>query len=191
MIPHDQKIELFFGTGGVGKTTLAASRAFYLAKLGYKTLIITIDPSLRLKQILNLDSTEKGITSVVPKTENKLDALLLSPSKTLARSLKNQSKDDVNKNPIFNSLSRQYGGLNEIMAVIELQHQIETNNYDRIVVDTPPGKHFIDFLKATTKINSFFDKNFVDIFKYLDKPLEKAEKISKVIKKKLQEETIS
>lgn len=181
MISSDRKIELFFGTGGVGKTTLAASRAFYLSSLGHRTLIITIDPSLRLKQLLNLEGVERGIESIVPNTEDKLHALLLSPSKTLSRSLKNQTNDDVSNNPIFNSLSRQYGGLNEIMAVIELQHQIETGNYDRIIVDTPPGKHFIDFLKATSKINSFFDKNFVDIFKYLDKPLEKAEKLSKAI----------
>lgn len=185
MISSDRKIELFFGTGGVGKTTLAASRAFYLSSLGHKTLIITIDPSLRLKQLLGLEEVDNGDVAQVPETNDNLCALMLCPSKTLGRSLKNQSSDDVNKNPIFSSLSRQYGGLNEIMAVIELQYQIENGGFDRIVVDTPPGRHFIDFLKATSKINSFFDKNFVDIFKYLDKPIEKAEKISKVIMNKL------
>ena len=185
MISNDKKIELFFGTGGVGKTTLAASRAFFQASLGRRTLIITIDPSLRLKQLLGLENVENGSTTVVKDTNNKLHALMLCPSKTLARSLKNQNQDDVDKNPIFNSLSRQHGGLNEIMAAIELQYQIENGGFDRIIVDTPPGRHFIDFLKATSKINSFFDKNFVDIFKYLNKPIEKAEKISKVILNKL------
>lgn len=185
MISNDRKIELFFGTGGVGKTTLAASRAFYLSSLGHKTLIITIDPSLRLKQLLGLEEVENGEVSQVKETGGNLHALMLCPSKTLSRSLKNQSSEDVSKNPIFSSLSRQHGGLNEIMAVIELQHQIEKGDFDRIVVDTPPGRHFIDFLKATSKINSFFDKNFVDIFKYLDKPIEKAEKFSKVIMNKI------
>lgn len=185
MISNEKKIELFFGTGGVGKTTLAASRAFFQASLGHKTLIITIDPSLRLKQLLGLENIENGDTAVVDNTDGHLHALMLCPSKTLARSLKNQTQEDVDKNPIFNSLSRQHGGLNEIMAVIELQYQIENGGFDRIIVDTPPGRHFIDFLKATSKINSFFDKNFVDIFKYLDKPIEKAEKISKAIMNKL------
>jgi anion-transporting ArsA/GET3 family ATPase len=37
------------------------------------------------------------------------------------------------------------------------------------VLDTPPGKHFIDFLQSTQKINQFFDKSFIDIFKHLGK----------------------
>jgi hypothetical protein len=36
-------------------------------------------------------------------------------------------------------------------------------------LDTPPGKHFIDFLESTQKIYHFFDQSFVDIFKYLGK----------------------
>ena len=48
------QLEIFCGTGGVGKTTLAASRAKYLSGQGLKVLLITIDPSLRLKQVLNL-----------------------------------------------------------------------------------------------------------------------------------------
>jgi anion-transporting ArsA/GET3 family ATPase len=43
------QLEIFCGTGGVGKTTLATSRANFLAKKNLKVLFITIDPSLRLK----------------------------------------------------------------------------------------------------------------------------------------------
>ena len=52
-IPQKQ-VELFCGTGGVGKTTIATARALNLAKQNKKVLLITIDPAKRLKQILNL-----------------------------------------------------------------------------------------------------------------------------------------
>ena len=38
------------GSGGVGKTTLAASMGVLSAREGRDTLVMTFDPSLRLKQ---------------------------------------------------------------------------------------------------------------------------------------------
>ena len=55
-----KKIEIFCGTGGVGKTTLATSRAYDLAREGKKVLLITIDPAKRLKQVLGLDQALEG-----------------------------------------------------------------------------------------------------------------------------------
>ncbi len=176
-IPN-RPIEIFCGTGGVGKTTLATSRAFDLASKGHKTLLITIDPAKRLKQILNLNDEQSGVVStikssdILENTENEygLDALLLSPEITLKRVLLGQHNlDQELDNRILNILTRPHGGLNEIMAIIEVQHQLNTGLYETVILDTPPGKHFIDFLNATQKINAFFDKSFIEIFNYLGK----------------------
>ena len=59
MIPL-KPIEIFCGTGGVGKTTLASSRALYWALKGKKVLLITIDPARRLKEVLNLNDQKSG-----------------------------------------------------------------------------------------------------------------------------------
>ena len=61
----------------------------------------------------------------------------------------------------------------KLCAVIEVQQHLEERQYDTIVLDTPPGKHFIDFLNASQKIDRFFDKNFVEVFKFFGKNLQK------------------
>ncbi len=175
-------IELFCGTGGVGKTTLATSRALHLSLTGKKVLLITIDPAKRLKQILQLDDHIKGAIQTVPtnifndfkNSTYTFDALLMSPESTLNRmEFKVIQKDGKLEfeNPIIKILAKPNGGMNEIMAIIEIQYQLSKNKYDTIILDTPPGKHFIDFLQSSHKIKQFFDKSFVEIFKFLGKKM--------------------
>jgi anion-transporting ArsA/GET3 family ATPase len=177
-LKHKQ-IEVFCGTGGVVKTTLATSRALKLSLEGVKVLLITIDPAKRLKQVLGLDSNQEGEIQKIPVShfqqegDKSFDALLMSPRSTLTR-IASQSEDAADlDNSIVNILTKPYGGMNEIMAIIEVQYQINTGKYDCVVLDTPPGKHFIDFLQSSKKIVQFFDKSFVEIFKFLGKRITK------------------
>jgi len=174
-----KNIEIFCGTGGVGKTTLATSRAYELGRKGVRVLLITIDPAKRLKQVLGLKDEKQGEVQKIlashfdAREEFSFDALLMSPRATLSR-IASQSEDGADlDNPIVNILTKPYGGMNEIMAIIEVQYQINTGLYDCIVLDTPPGKHFIDFLQSSKKIVQFFDKSFVEIFKFLGKRITK------------------
>lgn len=176
-VPTNKKVEFFCGTGGVGKTTTAAARALFLAGLNKKVLLITIDPAKRLKQVLGLEGKEEGtIHNVSSKlffpnetTEFSFDALLTTPYSTLKRIGKENNQEDKVDTNILKTLTKPYGGMNEIMSIVELQMQLKRNVYDTIILDTPPGKHFIDFLESSKKIQSFFDKSFVEIFQFLGK----------------------
>ena len=160
----DKKVEIFCGTGGVGKTTLSCSRAIKLASMGKKVLLITIDPSKRLKQVIGLNDEDIGQSKAVDcslfdMNNISFDALLMSPYSTLKRFTKKfRDTEEGIGNPLLEVLGRPNGGLNEILSIVELQYQMELNKYDTIVLDTAPGSHFIDFLNTGQKITNFFDK---------------------------------
>lgn len=172
-----KKVELFCGTGGVGKTTVATARAVSLAREGRRVLLVTIDPAKRLKQILNLPDVDDGAVNTISldlfdgDKNQTFDAMLMSPGATLKRIAAKKGLEKEFESTIIKTLSRPYGGMNEIMSIIEVQYQIERNVYDTIILDTPPGKHFIDFLESSEKIKNFFDKSFLEIFEYLGRSI--------------------
>jgi anion-transporting ArsA/GET3 family ATPase len=172
----NKSFEIFCGTGGVGKTTLATARALSLAQQNLKVLLITIDPAKRLKDLLGIQDGLEGEVVPVELQGVKINALLMSPEKTIIKMATKHNTPDLANNRIVQILSKPYGGMNEILSMVEVQMHFDSGNYDVIVLDTPPGAHFLDFLESLVKIRSFFDQNFIEIFSYLSQKTAKAGK---------------
>ena len=51
------RILLFSGKGGVGKTSLAAATGLQLARLGHRTLVMSVDPAHSLADAFDLESS--------------------------------------------------------------------------------------------------------------------------------------
>lgn len=180
MALQTKKFDIFFGTGGVGKTTLATSRAVQLASEGRRVLLMTIDPAKRLKDVLGLDDSSAGKVVFIselpntPKFAQPMGVLLMSAPHTMARMAKSSGIEELSKNRIVEVLARPNGGMNEILSLIELDAQM-SQGWDCVVLDTPPGPHFLDFLEGLDKIRAFFDQRFIEIFaslgrKVMDRP---------------------
>src|SRR3989304_594057 len=57
-VSKQMQIRIFVGTGGVGKTSVAAASALKTAVSGSKCLVLTIDPARRLRTALGITSGE-------------------------------------------------------------------------------------------------------------------------------------
>lgn len=177
------QLEIFCGTGGVGKTTLSLTRALYLSE--YKKLkvaLITIDPAKRLKDLVGIKDEDSGllVTKKIEGYNSSLDIMLMNPEVTFNKIRSKELQGQENR--ILGLLMTPYGGMNEIMSVVELKRILDQEDYDTIVLDTPPGSHFIDFLESLKKIDNFFDSSWIEIFNALSQKVEDQMKSTNFLK---------
>ncbi len=141
------KIIVCLGTGGVGKTSVSAATALSLARAGEKALVLTTDPSLRLKTALGLQS---GMTEQkVPGVDGDLWAALLDVHTTLNDAVRMNAKrgeeEKILQHPIYKTIASSLSGMNELMA-LERISQLMSRGYQTIVVDTAPSRHVMEVL---------------------------------------------
>ncbi len=62
----DRRYIMFGGKGGLGKTTLSATSAFWLASQGKRVLLFSVDPQASLSDIFERDIFGKGPVPIMP-----------------------------------------------------------------------------------------------------------------------------
>jgi len=62
----DRRYIMFGGKGGLGKTTFSAAAAYYLAKIGKRVLVFSVDPQASLSDIFKQDIFGKGAVEIIP-----------------------------------------------------------------------------------------------------------------------------
>lgn len=145
------RILIFLGTGGVGKTSIAAATAMQAALKGGKCLVLAIDPALRLRTALRLDSgsTQQKVALDSLPAKGELWAALLDVGATLNRAVqlysKPQQAETILKHPIYRLLVASLAGMQELIAIERLDQAI-TDGFDTIVIDTAPSRHALEFL---------------------------------------------
>ena len=157
------------GSGGVGKTTVAASLGLQAASEGRDTLVMTFDPSLRLKDALGVgDEAREREVRVPVDTPGELWTSLLDAKQTFDRLVGRYAPDEaardrILENRYYRHLAGNLAGVLEYMAVERLFEVAQEGRYQQVILDTPPTRQALDFLEAPERIVGFLDSGALKI----------------------------
>jgi len=163
-----RRIAVCVGSGGVGKTTVAAALALSRALSGGRALVCTIDPARRLANALGLASLG-NVESRVPQHQfraagleprGELWAMMLDVKRTWDDLVARHAPDPVRRdrilsNRLYQQMSSALAGSQEYTAMEKLYELATDRDYDVIVLDTPPTAHALDFLEVPDRILDF------------------------------------
>jgi anion-transporting ArsA/GET3 family ATPase len=163
---RDTRILVCCGAGGVGKTTTSAALALAAAEAGRTVVVLTIDPARRLAQSLGLEELDNEPRRVdVPGASGELHAMMLDMKRTfddvVAAHSTPERAEQILENPFYQSLSSSFAGTQEYMAMEKLGQLRATEQWDLIIVDTPPSRSALDFLDAPNRMGRFLDGTMI------------------------------
>jgi anion-transporting ArsA/GET3 family ATPase len=157
----------------VGKTTIAAAVGLRAAERGRHVVVLTVDPARRLAQsmgVSSLDNTPRMVPGVRSDGQGpasdagqggSLHAMMLDMKRTFDEIVEAHADPDraaqILANPFYQSLSSSFAGTQEYMAMEKLGQLRRSDEWDLIVVDTPPSRSALDFLDAPQRLGRFLD----------------------------------
>ena len=152
------------GSGGVGKTTIAAAVGLRAAERGRHVVVLTVDPARRLAQsmgLTSLDNIPRPVTGIKSGDGGSMHAMMLDMKRTFDEIVESHADPDraaqILANPFYQSLSSSFAGTQEYMAMEKLGQLRRADEWDLIVVDTPPSRSALDFLDAPQRLGRFLD----------------------------------
>ena len=159
------------GSGGVGKTTTAAALGLRAAERGRHVVVLTVDPARRLAQSMglsSLDNTPRPVPGAAAEASGgSLHAMMLDMKRTFDEIVEGHSDPDraeqILANPFYQSLSSSFAGTQEYMAMEKLGQLRRAEEWDLIVVDTPPSRSALDFLDAPQRLGRFLDGRLIRV----------------------------
>lgn len=156
------RVVICCGSGGVGKTTTSAALALRCAKAGQRVAVLTIDPARRLADSLGVGPLGNE-PQRVPLNGCHLDAMVLDMKATWDSLVErfapsDAERDRILENRYYRFASTRLAGSHEYMAMERLYELYESGDYDVVLLDTPPSRHAVEFLRAPGRISGLFDE---------------------------------
>jgi anion-transporting ArsA/GET3 family ATPase len=168
----DSSLVVVCGSGGVGKTTMAAALGTALATTrDSRVLVLTVDPARRLADALGLSGIGNEPVRVdlaahvgrgslhVAMIDTKVswDALIDRHAPTP------DIRDRVLANPLYRNLTERFVHSHDYIAMERLYAEYSSGNYDVIIVDTPPSRNALDVLDAPRRMREFFGSRLLKL----------------------------
>src|ERR1044071_291462 len=139
------RILLFSGKGGVGKTSLSAATGVRLSQLGYRTLVMSVDPAHSLADAFDLDAHlfHEKTTDPYP-----IDAHLSIQEVNIQKEIKRYWREistyvvSVLRTTGISGVEAEelaiLPGMEELSAMMYVNQFRRENTYDCIVLDCAP-----------------------------------------------------
>jgi anion-transporting ArsA/GET3 family ATPase len=165
-----REMVLVAGSGGVGKTTIAAALGIAAAeRQKARVLVMTVDPARRLATALGLE--EFGNTPVRIDPAEFVDAGVKVRGEVWVAMLDTkagwdelimrhapdvETRDAVLANPLYENITRRFVHSHEYLAMEQLHDLHARGDFDLVIVDTPPSRNALSILDAPNRMIEFF-----------------------------------
>ena len=157
----DADVIVTCGTGGVGKTSVAAALGLNAALIGRRVVVITIDPARRLADAIGLvGPLGNEPQRVLIDAPGELWVTMLDVRETFDNLVRETSPTperarEVMENSFYRNLSRSISGTRDYMAAERLHELQADGRFDLVIVDTPPSRNALDFLESPERLARF------------------------------------
>jgi arsenite-transporting ATPase len=161
------RILLYSGKGGVGKTSLAAATGVHLTRLGYRTLVMSIDPAHSLADSFDLDTElfhrqtsepleitpglsiqELNIQREIKRHWQEISSYVISVLRTTG--LTGVQAEELAILP----------GMEELSAMMYINQYRREQRYDIIILDAAPTAESMRFISMPTTLDWYMKHIF-------------------------------
>ncbi len=165
-----REMVLVAGSGGVGKTTIAASLGIAAAqRQSGRVLVLTVDPARRLASALGLEHLGNTPVRIPPKlfrqagvsVRGELWVAMLDTKAGWDELITRHAPDATTReavlaNPLYENITRRFVHSHEYLVMEQLHDLHAGGEFDLVIVDTPPSRNALSILDAPGRMIDFF-----------------------------------
>jgi len=161
------RILLFSGKGGVGKTSISAATGVRLASLGYRTLVMSVDPAHSLADCFDLETALfHGRTSEPLPIQTNLSILEVNIQREIRRHWREISTyiTGVLRTSGLNEVEAEemaiLPGMEELSAMMYVNQFRRESRFDVCVLDCAPTAESLRFIAMPTTLDWYMKHIF-------------------------------
>ena len=161
------RILLFSGKGGVGKTSIAAATGLQLSRLGYRTLVMSVDPAHSLADAFDLDT---GLFQEKTNDPYPIDANLSIQEVNIQKEIKRHWREistyvvSVLRTTGISDVEAEelaiLPGMEELSAMMYVNQFRREERYQVIILDCAPTAESMRFVSMPTTLEWYMKHVF-------------------------------
>src|SRR3954467_9457022 len=158
---------LFSGKGGVGKTSLAAATGLQLSRLGYRTLVMSVDPAHSLADAFDLETslfhTKTGDPFAIDERLAIHEVNIQKEIKRHWREISSYVISVLRTTGISDVEAEELAilpGMEELSALMYVNQYRREGRYDVIVLDCAPTAESIRFISMPATLDWYMKHIF-------------------------------